>query len=340
MKRWSRPPVAASAVAAAMIAVLPGARAADLPDKLAIAGAVQGSINFTISAAIATVISRHTPMQTTVVPHTGTAGIMPAVGKGDPPLGVTAGTPLTFKSYLTPEDFKRVSESFRIVSAGTPNQITMAVLEDSDIRDAADLEGRRVTSRFSALPECQMHATALLSNQGLSWDDVRQVPVTNIIQAAQALQERRVDVMACASPAIRALREVNARTPVRFLSVDSSPAAMSRALEVFPYREKASTLPQRAFGWLSSRTSFLTYPWYLYGNKDLSEDVAYAVVEALWDHHQELGKIHPVMRGWVPKNMVLDNAPVAYHEGAIRFFKEKGVWTEDLAAHQRKLLGR
>lgn len=337
MKTFSRT-IAALSVAVATSGFASGLYAADLPAKLAIAGASQGSINFAISAALATVITKKTPMQTTVVPHTGTAGIMPAVAKGDPPLGVTAGTPLTFKSYLKPEDFEAVQRNFRIVSAGTPNQITMAVLEGSDITETSDLRGKRLTARFSALPECQMHATALLRSRGLTWGDVREVPVTSIGQAARALQERRVDVMACASPAIRALREVNARTPVRFLSVDGSPEAMARAREVFPYFERATTLPKGAFGWLGSKTSFLTYPWYLYANKDLSDEVVYATVKAIWENFKDLGKIHPIMRGWTPKNIVIENTPVAYHEGAVRLFKEKGGWTDAHAMNQDKLL--
>lgn len=340
MKRVSKTLSIVAVAGTAILAHAPvvSARAANLPSRLAIAGASQGSINYAVSAAIATVITRFTPMQTTVIPFTGTAGIMPAVANGDPPLGTSAGTPLTFKSYLTPENYARVSKNFRILSAGTPNQITLAVLESSGITSASQIKGKRITAKFSALPECQMHATAMLKDIGLTWNDVVSVPVTSIVQAARALQEGRVEVMACASPAMRGLREVDARTPVRFLSIDGSPAAMARAESIFPYRPKPTTLPKGAFGWLREKATFLTYPWYLYGNKNMSDDVAYAVVKALWDHNSDLRKIHPIMRGWVHKNMVIDNAPVPYDKGAIRFYKEKGVWTAALEAHQKKLL--
>ena len=255
---------------------------------------------------------------------------MPAVAKGKLQLGVTAGTPATFKSYLQKDAFEHAMKNIRIVSAGTPNTITIAVRADSDIHTSEDLKGKRITARFSALPECQIHATAQLNNRGLGWKDVRPVPVTSIIQAAQALAERRVDVMACASPAIRALREVNARTPVRFLSIDNSPAAMARALKNFVYAKKPRKLRKGAFGWLSSETWFLNDPWYLYGHKGLSNDVVYAVVQALRVHNKDLKKGHPILMGWTPRPMVLRGATVAYHPGAIRYFREVGAWGRDM----------
>lgn len=316
------------------------AQAASLPKSIAIAAGPQGSINFAISAGLAKVITKRTSMNVTVIPHSGTSTIMPAVAKGQLALGVTAGTPATFKSYLKKEQFDLAMRNMRIVSAGTPNTITLAVLADSDIHTAADLKGKRITARFSALPECQIHATALLDNLGLSWKDVRPVPVTSIIQAAQALAERRVDVMACGSPAIRKLREVNARTPVRFLSIDNSPQAMARALKHFAYIKQAKKLGKGAFGWLSSETWFLSYPWYLYGHNGLSDEVAYEVVKALWVHNADLKKGHPILRGWRPKAMVLKGASVAYHPGAIKFFREVGAWNAEMDTLQAKNLKR
>ncbi len=316
------------------------AQAASLPGSLSIASGPQGSINYTISAGLATIITKHTSMRTTVVPHGGTSPLPMALVRGDPPLGVTTGTPPTFKIHLNERQFTMLKDKLRIVNAGTRNTITFAVHADSDIRTIADIKGKRVTAEYSALPPCRIHTEALLANIGLTLKDMRPVPVTGIIQAVRALGERRVDVLTCGSPAIRALRQVHARTPIRFVSIDPSPEAMARALAIYTYSKSAVGLKKGAYGWLPADGWFLTHPWFFYGSKDLSNDVVYAVVKAIWENYGELKKIHGILRGWAPRVLVQKDAITPYHAGAIRFFKEVGAWGPDMDALQKKLLAQ
>ena len=71
----------------------------------------------------------------------------------------------------------------------------------------------------------------------------------------------------------------------------------------------------------------------------MTDDVAYTLVKTWWDYSKELWPMHPQLRGWGPDLFVWKDAPVPYHPGAIKFYKEKGVWTPDMEDLQKRLLG-
>ena len=59
----------------------------------------------------------------------------------------------------------------------------------------------------------------------------------------------------------------------------------------------------------------------------MAEDLAYAITRVLFDKQPELVAIHSEA-----KNLKLETAtvgsPIPFHEGAIRFYREKGVWKD------------
>ena len=71
--------------------------------------------------------------------------------------------------------------------------------------------------------------------------------------------------------------------------------------------------------------------------KELSDEAAYEVVKALWEYNQELGDAYPALKSWRRERMVSKNAFIPYHPGAIKFFKEKQLWSKEMEALQTKL---
>ncbi len=47
-----------------------------------------------------------------------------------------------------------------------------------------------------------------------------------------------------------------------------------------------------------------------------------------------------LLKEWTPDRFVSKEALIPYHPGAIRFYKEKGVWTDEMAKLQEALLAK
>jgi TRAP transporter TAXI family solute receptor len=53
-------------------------------------------------------------------------------------------------------------------------------------------------------------------------------------------------------------------------------------------------------------------------------DSVYAVVKAVFDNFDEFKKLHPALANLKEENMIKDGLSAPLHEGAARFYKEKG----------------
>jgi hypothetical protein len=53
-------------------------------------------------------------------------------------------------------------------------------------------------------------------------------------------------------------------------------------------------------------------------------DAVYNVVKAVFDNFDEFKKLHPALAHLNPQNMVKDGLSAPLHEGAVRYYKEKG----------------
>jgi TRAP transporter TAXI family solute receptor len=53
-------------------------------------------------------------------------------------------------------------------------------------------------------------------------------------------------------------------------------------------------------------------------------ETVYQVVKAVFDNFDEFKKLHPALANLKPENMVKDGNSAPLHEGALRYYKEKG----------------
>ena len=71
--------------------------------------------------------------------------------------------------------------------------------------------------------------------------------------------------------------------------------------------------------------------------EDISEAAVYALTKALWERNSELVK-KPGLFEWTKDKFLTKEPRLPYHPGAIKFYKEKGLWTKDMEGFQRAVL--
>ena len=60
---------------------------------------------------------------------------------------------------------------------------------------------------------------------------------------------------------------------------------------------------------------------------DMDEELAYQLTRVLFDHHAELAAVHP-MAGVLTLDSATAGSPIPFHDGAVRYYREQGVWSE------------
>ena len=91
---------------------------------------------------------------------------------------------------------------------------------------------------------------------------------------------------------------------------------------------------------IKERQAMLVFrDYYMCNAKKISDEEAYAIIEALWDHMDLVNLINADFFMFKePKQLLIEMPMIPYHPGAIKFFKEKGLWTPELDQRQTELL--
>jgi TRAP-type uncharacterized transport system substrate-binding protein len=63
------------------------------------------------------------------------------------------------------------------------------------------------------------------------------------------------------------------------------------------------------------------------------------VLKAWWDNLPELQTIHPQFKKWTKDVQAITNFTIPYHSGAVKFYKEAGVWTEKHDLRAKEICG-
>lgn len=207
---------------------------------------------------------------------------------------------------------------------------TFATAADADIHTIADMKGKRVTFVQGA-PSLNNATAALLSYANLTWDDVTAVEVGGYNASIDAILNNRADAAggACNSPPF--LRVEASPRGLRFATLPHDDlAAVNRVRAKLPWyvphiAYEGPTLPEEGLEVFTS-----AYPL-LVGMADSDENIAYGVVKIMHSHFDEYKNNAPGATGWLMDRQKFEQAFLPFHPGAIRYYKEIGVWTPEAA---------
>ncbi|MBM4331405.1 MAG: TAXI family TRAP transporter solute-binding subunit [Deltaproteobacteria bacterium] len=320
---------------------IPGSVAQQLPPILNIGTHPVGSFGNIMGTATATLLGKYTPMKATVKAMAGPAAWYPLVLTQEVDLGV-ANNWDSEKGYLGESVYEKLSRGkgfpVCLMTVGIAYAGGLVVAADSGITKYSDLKGKRVAGNIPT-PSLQLQTEAYVANGGVSWAEVKPVPVSSVAEGVKAVIEGRADASATITIGMPVIDELHAKRGARILPFDTSAEAVKRTREKFPgYPLKVTPGPGRTG--VEKEMFLWGYDIYLVGRQDLPDEAAYLIVKALWENHKELGPVHVLLKDWVPERFVSKEALVPYHPGAIKFYKEKGVWTDEMAKLQEALLAK
>jgi TRAP transporter TAXI family solute receptor len=89
---------------------------------------------------------------------------------------------------------------------------------------------------------------------------------------------------------------------------------------------RAFTLPKDVYG-TQADIAGIGIGNILFVNANMSEDQAYQILKTIFAHLDEVHALHPQARNLILAEAVVGSS-IPFHPGAIRFYKEQGVWKE------------
>jgi hypothetical protein len=219
---------------------------------------------------------------------------------------------------------------------GAPLLIGLLVKKDSPLKSVNDVKGKRVTGEYPAHQAVWFNMYGALASGGVSWKDVKVVPVPAVNDGVDALVQGRAEVTIGAMNMAK-IREADAAVGVRHLSNDCSPEGDKRLRQAVP---GYYTRPMKAGSAVAIVEDICAtaYDIYFATHKSASNQVVSTILKAIWDNEAKLKPIHPGFREWTKERAVDADATIPYHPAAAQFYKEQKSWSAKMEEAQKKLL--
>jgi TRAP transporter TAXI family solute receptor len=299
-----------------------------LAAPLGIATSNPGSLYHNIGTAVAKAANGH-GLAVTIQPATSPNQYLPAVGAGQFEFGIAnlqefdyalAGE-AWFKGHASPD--------LRVVALLFPLREAIFVRKDSNIKSVGDLRGKRMTDGYTAQHTIIPQLEAIYATAGLTRDDIVKVQVPSVVAGANAFMQGQSDGFIFAHGAGK-VREADAAVGgIRALPIPHTPEAAAAIKKHWPTGKLVHMVPGRASPGVLEPGWFIAYPMIVFTNKKVSDEAVQKMAKVLYENQAEMGQVFAPMKGFDPKkDMVGDIAPAQYHPGAIKFYKEVGLWKD------------
>jgi len=225
-----------------------------------------------------------------------------------------------------------------MASHGDSNQ-ALGVANDLGIKSYADLRGKRVPYVRGA-PALNVTTEAFLACGGLTWDDVERVDFPGYNAMWTGIVNGQVDA-AYATTVSGPTRKLEASPRGIFWppAPHDDAGCWQRMDGVVPFMQKHMATRGAAISEDNPHEG-ATYPYpMLITLAGQDEQLVHDLAKAIHIHYEEYKNADPGSIGWAMERQNFQWV-VPFHEGAVRYFKSIGVWSEADDAHNSRLIQR
>lgn len=334
MKSLSR--IAAISLFTVVALVYQSGAADKWPSTISVGSFSKGSTSYPVNVAIAKLIGKYTPVSAAVREYAGGAPGIEALIRGDVDTWAQGQTDF-YEAYLGEGLWKGRPQDLRLL-IGTvfEGPLGFGVRPSDGIHSIKDLAGKKVMSK-SAIPYQNRANEAILRKAGV-WDKVTHIQFASTGDIAPAMIEKTVDSFCWAIGGPYSL-QIKESTGIDWISLTEEEADAVRAIP--------GLTPWKASGWILEMYGYppdkvlrsYSYLFAVSARAEMSENVAYGIVKAVFDgnHLDEVRSLSQNLSATSLKTAVADFW-VPFHPGAVKYYKEKGIWTAKMEARQKELL--
>jgi len=308
------------------------------PKSISIGAAPVGTGNYSLAAGMANLVAKYTGVR--AVPEASSVGgrTLHQLNNKEVEFAISF-CDQAFDAARGLGEYKKYGAmNVRQLWMGTVAPLAMITHNDLGIKTFADLKGKKVMSRYSGNLTFGKVMDLFMEAEGMPIDDIKHISFTGWKDGASALKEKRIAAFIHPMPSEGMpswLKELSFEIPARLFSIEE------KKIDVLANKYKYVTkckLSAKDYGEITYNKDLVTISPYnsMFCRADLPDDLVYAVMNAVFDHLNELYPYHKDVKEWTENPLY--PAVVPYHPGVIQYWKEKGKWTGEMDKLQKQLL--
>ena len=310
------------------------APSAELPKFVRFASLSVGMSAYYTAVGIGTVMSKHSPIKVAVDPVGMHAAVFDLVEKKEAEMGAV-GSLEVVPAWRGEKMYEGTPKPILAGITTIRMYFTVHTTPKTGIKKIEDLRGKRVMAEYPPAPSVKAFSDALLKAHGMTPNDIKWMKFGTWPEAVAALIEGRTDAI-CHPSSLKGMQQIKMAVGHKAVPIEPGPAKkMLDMLLGFTYEP----MPKGYNGVVEKDTPALAYYTILFFRKDVADEVVYTLVKAAMDHHKEYARVHPLL----PEVDAVRGAKVVgapFHPGAIKYYKEKGVWTAEHEKMNAELLAK
>jgi hypothetical protein len=285
-----------------------------------------GSLYHTQGSAMAPMLKEKGDIEVRIQPFTSPNIHLPAINAGQ--IEFALANIYEVSQAVGGLDFfaGKKNENLRLVTITGPLRSAIFVKKDSPIKQLADLKGQRVTWGYTQQNTIRAQILSYFESAGLSEKDITPVMVPAVIRGADDFAAGKADAFLFAVGSAKVTEVDAAVGGIRALPLPDSPATQAAFKKNFPPAYVLTVNPAPGLAGIPEPTPIMAYDAVMVTHAGAPDDVVYKMTKTLHENAEAVAKSSPTLRGFSTGGMAKKTDLAEYHPGAIKYYKEKGLW--------------
>jgi TRAP transporter TAXI family solute receptor len=294
-----------------------------LPKYVRFASLTVGMSAYYVAVGIGSVMTKYSPIKVAVDPVGMHAAVFELIEKKEAEMGALGS--LEVVPALRGEGIYKGKPKPILAGMTTIRMYNvMHTTPRSGIKKAEDLRGKRVMADLVPSPSTREFTDAFLKAHGMTRTDIKWMSYGTFTEAVAAIIEGGADAISHPST-IKGMQEIKLAVGYKAVPIEPGPAKKMLEMVLGCTYE---TMPKGYNGVVEEPTPTLAYYTIIFFRQDIPDEVVYTLVRAALENHKEYAGVHPLLPE-VDAARAAKIVGAPFHPGAIKYYKEKGVWTSE-----------
>lgn len=218
------------------------------------------------------------------------------------------------------ESFKAPAKKMAALAVLYPEVIQVVVRGDSKATSFGDLKGLKIGVGAPG-SGTEANFRQLSSVYGFKKEDVAP-QYLSFSESAEQFKDNHIDAfLVTAGVPNAAILDIASSRPVKILSL--SPDKTAEIVKTYPFLSPY-TIAANTYKSIPGEVNTVAVNAVLIAGSDMKDDVAYALVKALFDNQADLASAHAKGKDLTLKTAAT-GVSIPFHPGALKYYREKGI---------------